>query len=265
MRLWCLVPAAGSGSRMGGAGPNAVPKQYLPLCGRPLLAWTLDALLELDPIGLVLVLAPGDDRAATADWIDPRVERIAAGGADRAASVLAGLRHLGGRAGDDDWVLVHDAARPCIDVGLVRSLLEQVRAHPVGGLLAVPVADTVKQARSGPDEGAGRRERGAEVEQTLDRRHLWLAQTPQVFRFARLSEALEAARDSGRTVTDEAAAIEALGGAPLLVPGSVANLKVTHPEDLPLAEFWLRRQRKARDESPVGTGTHEGGHRADST
>lgn len=226
---------------------GAIPKQYLPLCGRPLLAWTLDALLQLEPAGLLLVLAPGDDHAAAADWIDPRVERLAQGGADRAASVLAGLRHLSGRARDDDWVLVHDAARPCLDVALVRGLLEQVRAHAVGGLLAVPIADTVKQARSMPERDAGA---AAQVEQTLDRSHLWLAQTPQVFRFGLLRTALDAARDAGRTVTDEAAAIEALGDAPLLVPGSVANLKVTRPDDLPLAEFWLRRQLESAGAGP---------------
>lgn len=241
LNLWCLVPAAGSGSRMG----SATPKQYLPLCGRPLLAWTLDALLELEPAGLLLVLAPGDDRAAAADWIDPRVEQITEGGADRAASVLAGLQRLRGRAGADDWVVVHDAARPCIEPELVRTLLAQVAAHPDGGLLAVPVADTVKQA--GPlSKGAGRCT--AAVERTLDRQGLWLAQTPQAFPFARLLLALESARDAGRTLTDEAAAIEAIGGAPLLVPGSVANLKVTRPEDLPLAEFWLRQRGAGRDE-----------------
>ncbi|HSG91257.1 MAG TPA: 2-C-methyl-D-erythritol 4-phosphate cytidylyltransferase [Pseudomonadales bacterium] len=233
--LWCVVPAAGTGSRMGAD----VPKQYLPLAGRPLLAWTLDALLAVDPAGLVLVLAPGDDRGLTAPWIDARVERLPRGGASRAETVLAGLDHLQGRAAPDDLVLVHDAARPCIAPVLVRRLVAAVAGEADGGLLAVPVADTVKAAVA--DDGASV---PARIATTLDRRHLWLAQTPQVFPFRRLHDALRGAVSAGRTVTDEAAAIEAVGGRPLLVPGTTANLKVTRPEDLPLAEFWIARQQE---------------------
>lgn len=235
MSLWCLVPAAGRGTRMG----THTPKQYLSLAERPLLAWTLEALLALSPRALVLVVAPQDDRARDLAGLDPRVETVPNGGAERAHSVLAGLEHLDGRAANDDWVLVHDAARPCLDPALARRLLTAIADHPVGGLLALPVADTVKQAAAG--DGAPC------VEATLDRRALWLAQTPQVFRFAALREALAAALAAGTPVTDEASAMEAAGQRPLLVEGSAANLKVTRAEDLPLAAFWLGRR---MEESP---------------
>ncbi|MEE4300931.1 MAG: 2-C-methyl-D-erythritol 4-phosphate cytidylyltransferase [Pseudomonadales bacterium] len=232
MRFWCVVPAGGSGSRFGAA----VPKQYLSLAGRPLLCWSLDALAAAGPEAIVLVVAPDDAHATGLPALADCVRIIADGGATRAESVLAGLRALAGQAAPDDWVLVHDAARPCLDPALVARLLEAVAGHADGGLLARPVAETVKEACIGEDSTA-------QVRRTLDRDGLWLAQTPQAFRHGALLGALEAALAAGVAVTDEASAIEHAGGRPLLVPGARANLKVTRPEDLPLAEFWLARTR----------------------
>jgi len=233
LRFWCVVPAGGSGTRFGAA----VPKQYLSLAGRPLLSWTLDALLAAGPEAIVLIVAPDDTHAARLPGLPEAVHIVADGGATRAESVLAGLRALGGRAVPDDWVLVHDAARPCLDPALVTRLLDAVAGHADGGLLAQPVAETVKEACAG---AAG----APSVQRTLDREGLWLAQTPQAFRLGGLRGALEEALAAGVAVTDEASAIEHAGGRPLLVPGARANLKVTRPEDLPLAEFWLDRARR---------------------
>jgi 2-C-methyl-D-erythritol 4-phosphate cytidylyltransferase len=213
-------------------GPgDPTPKQYLPLAGRPLLAWTLDALLATAPRALVLVVAPDDARAdAVAAPYGEVVTVLREGGAERAHSVLAGLAHLAPRAADDDLVLVHDAARPCITPALVEAVLAAAADGPDGALLATPVAETVKRDVDGA------------VAETLDRSALWLAQTPQVFPFARLHGALGDALAAGEAVTDEAAAVERTGGRPRLVPGTARNLKVTRPGDLELAAFWLARE-----------------------
>jgi 2-C-methyl-D-erythritol 4-phosphate cytidylyltransferase len=227
------VPAGGTGSRVG-AG---LPKQYLDLAGRPLLLWTLEALEALAPRAIVVVVAPGDDRAAALGALPDGVELLPRGGATRAASVLAGLDALASRAGADDWVMVHDAARPCVDPGRVRVLLERVASHQDGGLLAEPVAETVK-------EGAPLGGDAAAVCGTLDREALWLAQTPQVFRFGALHAALADALAAGAEITDEASAMERAGARPLLVPGGRSNIKVTRPDDVALAEFWLATRRR---------------------
>lgn len=205
------------------------PKQYLELAGRPLLDHGLDALRAVDPVAIAVVVAPGDpfvDGCALA----PPVEVVRRGGAERAESVLAGLDHLAPRAEPGDPVLVHDAARPCLTAALVRRLLAAAAVHPDGGLLALPVSETVKRA-------AG--DAPARVEASCDRSRLWLAQTPQLFPFGRLRDALRAALQGGMLVTDEASAMEAAGARPLLVEGSARNLKVTRPEDLALAGHWL--------------------------
>lgn len=229
MAVWCVVPAGGVGSRIGAT----VPKQYLPLESRPLLSWTLDALTSAPIDGIVLVVAPDD---AHVDSIDlPRGVRVVRrGGATRAASVMAGLDALGDVLEPRDLVLVHDAARPCIDAALVGRLLEAVANHADGGLLALPVADTVKRSEALADAFAANR--------TEDRSRLWLAQTPQAFPYERLRTALRAALVRGDAVTDEASAIELDGGRPLLVPGARENLKVTEAVDLALAAFWLGRR-----------------------
>ena len=220
-RRWAVVPAAGRGERFGGR----LPKQYTPLRGRPILSWTLAALLGEPSIrGVMVALAEGDRRfARLSESRDPRV-RSCRGGARRELSVARALDALSGEARDEDWVLVHDAARPCLHREDLRRLMAAVAGDPVGGLLALPVSDTLKAA--GRD---GRSER------TVSREGLWRALTPQMFRYGVLRRALALSIEREREVTDEASAVEALGLRPRLVPGRAGNIKITLPEDLALA------------------------------
>jgi 2-C-methyl-D-erythritol 4-phosphate cytidylyltransferase len=231
-RCWAVVPAAGRGSRMA----NATPKQYLPLHGRTVLEHSLLALLRLPALQAVVVALPaGDDVAQNLPLMaDERVVAIT-GGAERSDSVLAGLDCLATLgAQSDDWVLVHDAARPCLDAKALQRLLEQTASLDSGGaILAEPVADTVKQADA----------RG-QVVATVDRSALWRAQTPQAFRFGELQNALREASSEGWAVTDEASAMERCGHPVWLVAGERSNLKVTQPADLELAGFYLARADK---------------------
>ena len=231
MKLWALIPAAGMGRRMGGD----IPKQYLPLGGRTVLEHTLDALAwHPDISGLVLVHGIDDPRAATLpDQLQGKPLLRAPGGAERSDSVLSGLERLAGQASDQDWVLVHDAARPCLRRADLDRLIGTLRDHPVGGLLGVPVRDTMKRADAGNT-----------VRETVDRDDLWHALTPQMFRLGILRAALQAARGRGLPVTDDASAMELAGHVPLLVEGHGDNLKITRPEDLALAEFHLRQQER---------------------
>ena len=221
-RCLALVPAAGGGSRMGADRP----KQYLDLAGAPLLAHTLRRLLAEPRLARVLVvLAPDDVWFDRFDWPrDVRLEILRVGGATRAESVRNGLLHAGAAA--DDWVLVHDAARCCLPPDALDRLIDTLQADPVGGLLALPVADTLKRETS-----------GQRVAQTVSREGLWLAQTPQMFRAGMLALALD--RPLDRAVTDEASAIERLGLMPRLVTGDALNFKVTWPHDLVLARAVL--------------------------
>jgi len=217
-----LIPAAGTGTRVGAA----LPKQYLPLGPRTMLEWSVDALCAVPWIErIVVVVAPGDRRAASLLGARPRVEVLAQGGATRRDTVLAGLHALAGRHEAGDWVLVHDAARPALDAAALERLRDAVAASSVGGLLALPVGDTVKRIA-----GDSR-----SVAATLDRASLWTAQTPQMFRLGLLLGALAAHAD----VTDEASAIERAGYAPLLVEGTRANFKVTSAEDVALMRLVL--------------------------
>lgn len=219
-RYFAIVPAAGSGARFGGE----TPKQYLPLLGQPLIHHTLLALCRFPAIErVVVVLAPDDERWAQHDWaaLGPKLETVYCGGATRADSVKNGLAALAMAAQDDDWALVHDAARPCLSQAMLQALVDELRDDTVGGLLAVPVADTLKRADS---EG-----RAAD---TVSREGLWQAQTPQMFRYGTLRDALAAHPE----VTDEAGAIEAAGFRPKLVRADATNFKVTYPADLALAE-----------------------------
>jgi 2-C-methyl-D-erythritol 4-phosphate cytidylyltransferase len=204
---------------------SEVPKQYLQLAGRSLLERTAAVLASVERIAQVLiVIAPGDSHAATLS-LDRKVRLAAAGGATRAASVRAGLDAL--EADDADWVLVHDAARACLLPADVDGLLDALLGDPVGGLLATPVADTLKQA-----DGAQR------VLRTVPRDHMWRAATPQMFQVGMLRTALDAPGMLAQA-TDEASAIEALGQAPRLVEGPASNIKITTPPDLALARAIL--------------------------
>lgn len=227
-RLFAVVPAAGKGMRMGAV----LPKQYLSIEGRTVAEHTLSRLLSFARFSRVVVAVAADD-----PWFpqlpqatDLRLQ-VCTGGAERRDSVALALAALAGQADDEDLVLVHDIARPCVRLSDIARLVDVAAADPAGGLLAQRATDTVK--RSGADDVVG---------DTLDRRTVWLAATPQLFRYGLLRDALAAATRDGITVTDEAQAIERLGLRPRLVECARDNLKITRPEDLALAAFWLRRQ-----------------------
>jgi 2-C-methyl-D-erythritol 4-phosphate cytidylyltransferase len=232
-RYWAVVASAGGGARMA----LGKPKQYLPLRGRALVEWSLAPFLDTGWIdGVVLVLPKGDsDFARLAIAGHPKISTVT-GGAVRADSVLAGLQAVSERSrglAAPTFVLVHDAARPCLTVEDIETLRDDA-SDEHGGLLAVPVTDALKHEA---------RERSSA---TLDQADLWRAQTPQLFRLDLLKAALENYPQETRTLTDEASAMERAGHKPLLVRGRESNLKVTYPEDLPLAEFWLSRREYLR-------------------
>ncbi|MCM2973005.1 2-C-methyl-D-erythritol 4-phosphate cytidylyltransferase [Larsenimonas suaedae] len=228
MTLYIIVPAAGVGARM-----NADrPKQYLTLAGEPLMKRTLERLsMAFEGAELVLGLSAGDPWFDSS-WLDGLRWRRAPGGNSRADTVRQALDALKGCAHEDDLVLVHDVARPCVTVADLLALKAAAQASPDGALLATPVADTMKRAGE-----------GARVLRTESRERLYHALTPQGFRYGLLSEALYRASQHGNEgITDEASAVEALGRSPQLVPGRRDNIKVTHPEDLALAEAILAAQ-----------------------
>ncbi len=222
---FALLPAAGVGARMGANGP----KQYLIINGRPLIWHAIQAFERHAAIRRVyVVLSAADTQWDAHDW--SRFDKLAVlrcGGETRAESVLNGLEAIAGEVAEQDWMLVHDAARPCLSQGLLDKLLAELAEDAVGGILAAPVADTLKR------EGQGRR-----IHETVSRAGLWGAQTPQMFRYGLLREAL---RRAGSEVTDEASAVERLGLSPLLVESDASNLKVTFPYDLEVAAWLLQR------------------------
>jgi len=230
--FWAVVPAAGMGSRMGALRP----KQYLALRGCTVLEHTLSRLM-VEPRIQGLVVAVGENDAHWDDLEHRLAQRFGAsihsviGGAQRCHSVLNALERLGELADARDWVLVHDAARPCLRREDLAGLMDSLIDHPVGGLLGLPVSDTLKRCR---DDG--------DVVETVDRSGLWRALTPQMFRLGMLRDALRAALADGVLVTDEAAAMERAGLAPRVVHGHGDNIKITHPQDLVLAEIYLREQ-----------------------
>jgi 2-C-methyl-D-erythritol 4-phosphate cytidylyltransferase len=214
---------------------SAIPKQYLPLCGKPVIAHTLERIVQIEDLsGLLLVLHPDDQQFAeffNAEAGAVKVPEIVRGGDERCQSVLNAVLSLKTRAQPDDWVLVHDAARPCVRAIDIDALIQALWSHPVGGLLARPVYDTLKQVNS-----------NHEVLTTVDRSKYWQALTPQMFRFDILMRALLAAVAGGDKITDDAAAVEALGLKPLVVPGSTDNIKITNESDLGLAERIIEQQ-----------------------
>ncbi len=219
-----LVPAAGFGARMG----QELPKQYLLLAGQPMIAHALNTLCSSPEIATVfVVLAPGDEQFHRYDWsrFGDKLQTLYCGGGLRSDTVRNGL--IASELEPDDWVLVHDAARPCLTHAQLAGLIAELRDDAVGGILAVPVADTLKRA----DEHR-------RILRTESREHLWQAQTPQMFRAGLLVQALQ----QPGSFTDEASAVEAMGLQPKLVPGELGNLKVTYPQDMLLAELLLTRQ-----------------------
>lgn len=230
--FWAVVPAAGIGTRIGGE----TPKQYLPLLGRPIIAHTLARLCNHPRISGVVVALAADDRW----WPElktayARTPLVVTGGNERRDSVLNGLDALSERASPRDWVLVHDAVRPCLRDADIDRLIDELAHDEVGGLLAIPVKDTMKRS-SGDNR----------VRETVSRDSLWHAQTPQMFRLGPLRDAMQLAVDEDRDVTDEAQAMELTGERPRLVQGHEENIKITRVEDLELAEIILTR----REERP---------------
>ena len=228
MAYWAVIPAAGSGTRM----DSQVPKQYLALAGKTVIEHALGRL-AMHPLidGVIVALAPSDLRwqGLGLNFFKPVL--LAKGGTERCHSVLSALFELRKHAHADDWVLVHDGARPCLRVSDIDKLISELRSHPHGGLLAVPVRDTMKRANENSD-----------VFETVNRNGLWHALTPQMFRLGELNDALIHAVDQGWLVTDEASAMELAGFKPHLVEGAADNIKITRPEDLAIAEFYLRQQ-----------------------
>jgi 2-C-methyl-D-erythritol 4-phosphate cytidylyltransferase / 2-C-methyl-D-erythritol 2,4-cyclodiphosphate synthase len=240
MRYWLIMPAAGSGQRFG----EHHPKQYAEVLGRAVIEWSLAPFAD-DPrcAGIVIALAAGDRHWARVEQrrSGPRIATTD-GGSTRAESVRRALTALTSRAAEADWVLVHDAARPCLPHADLDRLLAECAGHPVGGLLVAPVPDTLKQG--GTDDS---------VERTVERTGLWRALTPQMFRYGPLCAALDAAFAAGRSPTDESQALEWTGARPARVQGSPTNIKITTPDDLALVRALLVRQRVS------GEGLRSGG------
>lgn len=234
--VWVVIPAAGRGERMGGDSP----KQYKPLAGKTLLQVTLEKMLALPAIAGVAVALDPNDRHWQSQTQSSLVHRVD-GGLHRADSVLNALNYLLAQGVEaQHWVLVHDAARPCVRPEAISKLRQQVErrsrsAEISGGLLAKPVADTLKRVNDDCSQA------------TVDRSQLWQAHTPQMFRLGGLQRALADALQQGLAITDEASAIEQYGGKPIVVEDWRDNIKITHPEDLPLAEMILRQQHSEQD------------------
>jgi len=230
-KIFAIIPAAGQGTRIG----ESVPKQYIPIAGQPMMFHSINALVSIARIERVfVVLSPLDRHWKQHDWsaFPDKLEAIFAGGGHRAESVMNTLLTLEKQIAKDDWVLVHDAARPCISHELVEQFLDEVGDDQVGGLLAVPVADTLKSA----DENQ-------RVAATVPRLNLWRAQTPQMFRYDVLRRGLEKKPDA----SDEAQAVESIGyNAPRLVQGDDLNIKVTFAADLVLAELIMQLRKRSR-------------------
>lgn len=240
--FFALIPAAGHGTRMALGQHKGAAKQYQTLAGQRVIDWTVQAFQNCSRIAHTYVVVAPDDETSYAQ--EERLSVLRCGGATRRDSVLNALDHLSHTLRDPDWVLVHDAARPGINATLLHRLIDACEHDAVGGLLALPVADTLKRAVSFSNSGEGLKtaasnadiDSAPRVETTLSREHLWAAQTPQMFSYALLRTALR----HHASATDEASAVEALGLQPRLVLGHACNLKITYPSDLALAELFLR-------------------------
>lgn len=231
MSYWAIVPAGGVGARMG----EVLPKQYLLLHGKSIIQHTLERLFSHAQISGVVVAISAQDREwqSVSRCIDTQGKSllVASGGAERFHSVLNALEELSNHADRRDWVLVHDAIRPCLRHTAINRLIAALADHPVGGLLGIRIPDTVKRV-----DGA------ANVVETLDREQLWLAQTPQMFRLGALRDALHLAIERQVNSTDEAMAMALTGATPRMVEGDTDNIKITRPPDLALAQFYLSQQ-----------------------
>ncbi|WP_446808274.1 2-C-methyl-D-erythritol 4-phosphate cytidylyltransferase [Methylomonas sp. 2BW1-5-20] len=226
LKCWAVVPAAGVGKRM----QADRPKQYLPLAGKTVIEHTLNRLLESGAFQAVAVAISVEDPY----WPELDVSRnpqviTAPGGKERADSVLSALKSLQGQAAEDDWVLVHDAARPCLTASDIRLQIDTLKDDAVGGILALSSHDTLKHVEADT------------ITATIDRKHVWRALTPQMFKYGMLRDALQQT-EGNPAITDEASALELLGFQPKIVEGRPDNIKITRPEDLALAQFYMEQQ-----------------------
>jgi 2-C-methyl-D-erythritol 4-phosphate cytidylyltransferase len=225
-RMWFVVPAAGIGQRMAADRP----KQYLPLAGTTVLECTLETLLRVKGVeGVVVAIHPDDTYWPQSVLAHHDKITTVVGGAQRCDSVLAALNSLEGQLSDNDWVLVHDAARPCVQVDNLYQMIDALLGDEVGGILGVPCSDTVKRVD------------GNMIKETLDRREIWQAQTPQMFRYHILRLSLMHCLNEGLAITDEASAVEKIGYSVKMIQGRSDNIKITHPDDLRMAELILAR------------------------
>jgi 2-C-methyl-D-erythritol 4-phosphate cytidylyltransferase len=231
--FWCVVPAAGKGSRMG----LDFPKQYLKLRNKTILEYTLERLLTIPRLqGIILSLDPIDPYWPQLSLAGNKHIHSVDGGSERCDSVMSALNYLANIADNRDWVLVHDAARPCVTLTNILELITAVAGHPAGGILGIPVSDTLKSVSN-----------ESYIQGSVDRRSLWQAQTPQMFRVGLLRECLGKAIEQQHLVTDEASAIEFCGYQPLMVQGRSDNIKMTRPDDLALVQFILDQQSTSCD------------------
>lgn len=219
IKYWAILPAAGSGSRFA----SDIPKQYLNVLDKTVMQHSVDRICALEIQGCVIAISPHDQTARTLKFAKPQLLHWVTGGAERMDSVLSALEYLANYASATDWILVHDVARPCILQADLQRLIGELAHDEVGGLLAVPVRDTLKLAKQ------------QQVVKTVSRDNLWQCQTPQMFRYGLLKHALRQAKAQQRLVTDEASAIEQLNLPVQLIAGSSTNIKITYPEDLSLA------------------------------
>lgn len=222
---WAIIPAAGIGQRMA----SSTPKQYLQIQGKTILEYASQTLLQSAAIKHVVFALHADDDCFSQIEFSTNANKVRrlVGGETRAQSVLRALESIKDEAQQDDFVLVHDAARPCLSESDLEKLIEVCMRHEVGGILAVPVTDTIKQVHA------------KQISETLDRNLIWRAFTPQMFKIRILYEAIKQALENNVSITDEASAVEYLGYRPCVVEGSVRNIKVTNPEDLNIAEMYL--------------------------
>lgn len=229
MNTWIIVPAAGVGHRFGGD----IPKQYQQLLGKSVIEHTLERLLQLQDVQIVVAVSSEDTLwQSLSVFQNPRIQTTL-GGEERADSVRLTLESFQGKAHQDDWVLVHDVARPCVQVQDIQNLIKKLAGHKVGGVLATPVSDTVKRVLH-----------ESSIDSTEDRSQLWAAQTPQMFRYGLLLESLQKAVQQQYQPTDESAAIEQLDYTPCVVEGSRDNIKITRLEDMAIAEAIMKYQQE---------------------
>ncbi len=238
-KIWAVIPAGGTGSRMN----TVIPKQYLPVSGRAVIEHTLARICQCSSVNHVVVgIARADLNWPQLSFDHDKLTAVVEAGTERVDTVANCLQFIVEQGGEADWVLVHDAARPCIRVSDIERLLAAVIGYTDGGILALPLSDTIKRSRQNTTAGV--------ILETVSREGLWRAMTPQVFKAGELLSAIEQARLEGVSLTDEASAMELTAAQTMLVPCSPDNIKITLPQDIQFAEMILRaQQHEEKDQS----------------